>query len=391
MTTIKKWIKEQPVLVVSALCAIISAFWVPPSKAYLEYIDFRVLILLFGLMAVMAGFQKIGVFSAIAGKLLERVRDTRMLAGVLVNLCFFFSMWITNDVALITFVPFAVLLLSGVNAREEERGQLLIGVIVLETLAANLGSMLTPIGNPQNLYLFGLSGWSVGTFVGKMFPWAALSWVMLQVALLFVPRFSLPEATFVKASCKTNPESKTKALWKLSSRGLLYVYLVLFVVCLLTVFRVIPHLVMFPVVLIVFILVAPDILRRVDYGLLFTFCSFFVLIGNIGSIPAIRAWFSEILVGREVLVGVLASQFMSNVPAALLLSGFGPRYDALLLGVNFGGLGTLIASLASLISYQAYAKVPGSKPSKYLLQFTLWNVAFLAVLLVVWAMSRGIV
>lgn len=383
----KKYVKEQPVLTVAFLCAVVSMFWVPPSPAYLDYIDFRVLILLFGLMAVMAGFQKLGVFSAIAQKLLLRVKDTRMLAMVLVDLCFFFSMWITNDVALITFVPFAVMLLGGVKAEQQEKNQLLITVIVLQTLAANLGSMLTPIGNPQNLYLYGLSGMGVGVFVWKMLPWTALSFLMLQVSLLTVPRYALASTLEATASVET---ADLQGVWKLSPRAKLCCYLMLFVICLLTVFHVVSHWILLPVVLCALLLVSPGILRRVDYGLLLTFCSFFVLIGNIGAIPAIRDWFSQIMTGREVLVGTLASQFMSNVPAALLLSGFTTQYDALLLGVNFGGLGTLIASLASLISYQTYAKVPGSKTGRYMLQFTVWNVVFLSVLLGVWALGRGI-
>lgn len=355
--------KKEVVLVVATILAIASAFLVPPSAEYLEYIDWRVLGILLSLMVVMAGLQKNGLFDALGEALLVRTKKVWQLACVLIFLCFFLSMAITNDVALITFVPFAVVTLEKSGLQ-----RLLIPVIVLQTIAANLGSMLIPIGNPQNLYLYNLSGMSIGEFVMVMLPYTLLSFVMLVISLCFIKGKKEP-VTAVE---------KSKSRLDIIKIG---VYLVLFILAFLVVLKVLPYEAVLAVVLVVVFFMERAVLKDVDYCLLLTFISFFIFTGNIGNIPVIKTTLQQLVAGREVLVGVISSQAISNVPAALLLSGFTSDYKALLVGVNIGGLGTLIASMASLISYKILANKYNEKKGKYFLWFTVANILFLIILL----------
>ena len=355
--------KKEVVLVVATILAIASAFIVPPSAEYLDYIDWRVLGILLSLMVVMAGLQKNGLFDALGEALLTKTKCVWQLTFVLVFLCFFLSMAITNDVALITFVPFAVVALEKAGLQ-----RLLIPVIVLQTIAANLGSMLTPIGNPQNLYLYNLSGMSMGEFIMVMLPYTCVSMLMLVISLCFL-KGKRESIAAVKQS--TNELDKGKIL----------IYLVLFLLAFLVVLKVLPYEVVLALVLVVVFFMERKVLKEVDYCLLLTFISFFVFTGNIGNIPVIKNALQQLVEGREVLIGVLSSQAISNVPAALLLSGFTSDYKALLAGVNIGGLGTLIASMASLISYKILANKYNDKKGKYFLWFTVVNIIFLAVLL----------
>lgn len=359
-----EFVKKEVVLVVATVLAIVSAFVVPPSMAYMGYIDWHVLELLFCLMTVMAGLQKCGLFDWLGDALLKRTKKVWQLCLVLVMLCFFLSMLITNDVALITFVPFAILAL-------EKSGQqrLLIPVVVLQTVAANLGSMLTPIGNPQNLYLYNLSQMGLGEFILCMLPNTLISFVLLVIGLFFI-----------KGKNDSVTQSNSGAL-KVEKKQTI-IYLVLFVLSLMVVAKVIAIEWVLAIVLVVVLVVDKEVLKTVDYCLLFTFISFFIFTGNLGNIPAIRETLQALVNGRELIVGVVASQAISNVPAALLLSGFTNDYRALLAGVNIGGLGTLIASMASLISYKILANHYDEKKGSYFKWFTIVNVLFLVVLLV---------
>lgn len=363
---ITMFIKKETVFVVSVILAVISAFFVKPNAAYLGYIDFRVLGILLSLMTIMAGLQKNGVFDVIGRRLLARTKDTAQLTGVLVFLCFFSSMIITNDVALITFVPFAVLTLRKCN---QER--LMVLVIVLQTIAANLGSMLTPIGNPQNLYLYNLAEMDIGGFIMLMLPYTATAGVLLLITIFVLSarkkRISLEDCNF-----GIEPEKKYT--------GKNVVYVILFVLSLLVVARVLPYYVVLAAVLITVFIMDKEVLKQVDYCLLLTFVAFFIFTGNMGNLSALKASLQSIVAGRELLSGILVSQVVSNVPAALLLSEFTNDYKQLLLGVNIGGLGTLIASMASLISYKVYAHNYNRTKGKYLMWFTLGNIIFLAVL-----------
>ncbi len=384
-TKVKELFQKETVCCIAFLLAVISIFFVSPSKNYISYIDFRVLALLFCLMAVVRGFSSIGVFTRLGTMLLTHVHSLRMLSALFIFLCFFFSMLITNDVALITFVPFTILVLS-----MAEQKKFLIPVIVLETIAANLGSMLTPLGNPQNLYLYTISGLSIGAFVRIMLPYSFVSAILLLIFILFLPKDTVSTATAANTANSTNTvtASNTSNIIceavkaRKNPRILFTAYLILFLLCLLTVLHILPYQIMFLLVLTGFLLLDYRVLKDVDYFLLLTFLCFFIFIGNMKQISLVHELISKLLVHHEVLMGIGASQIISNVPAAILLSGFTDDYSALLIGVNLGGLGTLIASLASLISFKFYTNSNGSDTRRFLGIFTLYNVIFLGVLFV---------
>ena len=352
----------------------------PPSlfrRKYIGYIDLRTLAILFSLMTVMAGLRRQGFFDGLGRTLLSRTHSTFQLTMVLVGLCFFGSMFITNDVSLLTFVPFTFVVLNRLGA--DVRRALLIPVVCMQTVAANLGSMLTPIGNPQNLYLYGKSGMSIGGFVLLMLPYTLVSLLLLLAWAAMVCR---------KTSAALSVDELVSSSASQGDQKIILLYLVLFAVCLLSVIRVLPYGIAFAAVLVCALFADPRTLRTVDYSLLLTFVAFFIFIGNLGRIPAFSGWLQEFLTGREVLVAVLASQVTSNVPAALLLSGFTAETQALIIGTNLGGLGTLIASMASLISYRQIARELPQGKKQYFGLFTLSNLIFLAILLGVWFLLR---
>ena len=375
---LSEFLKRETVLTVAILLAIVSAVMIPPDREYAGYIDFRTLSILFCLMTVMAGLQKLGVFRNIAKTLLRHTQNTIQLAEVLVLLCFIFSMIITNDVSLITFVPFTfiVLRLTG----EEAVKKLAVPVIVLQTIAANLGSMLTPIGNPQNLYLYSVSGMSALSFVKVMGPLSLVSLLLLIGGCLLQKNESM-QIEQIRRKTKKNKTAENLIL------------LFLFCVSLATVLRVLSWPVLLGITLLICLFLFESgkeefLPLRVDYSLLLTFVAFFVFIGNMGRIPIVKELLIKVLEGHELILGFAASQVISNVPAAILLSGFTTDYPMLLRGVNIGGLGTLIASMASLISYKFYVQesekneTAGTK-GQYFRYFTVWNIVFAIVLLAV--------
>lgn len=356
------FIKKEAVLSAAAVLAVISMFFVHPDKGYAGYIDYRVISLLFCLMLVVAGLQSVGLFKALGSVLLRHAKSTRYLSFILVFLCFFCSMFITNDVSLITFVPFAVMLLTASG-----QTQLLIPVIALQTIAANLGSMLTPVGNPQNLYLYSAFHIPMQEFLMLMLPLTILSAVLLAAAILLLK--SRPVTT--DASVLDN---------HLEGRIRPAIYVVLFLVCIACVIHIIEYPVMLVITIAVIFFCDRSLFKKVDYFLLLTFVCFFVFIGNMERIPAVSSLMSRLITGHETFAGIVLSQVISNVPAAILLSGFTANYSALLYGVNIGGLGTLIASLASIISYRGYCSAKDTHKGKYILVFTVYNLIFLAVL-----------
>lgn len=361
--------KKEAVLSIAAVLAVLSSFLVRPDKLYIGYIDFRTLAILLCLMSVMAGLRRLGIFDRMGGFLLSKTKSFTQVALVLVGLCFVGSMIITNDVALITFVPFAFVVLKLLGAEQMETW--IVPIVGMQTIAANLGSMLTPIGNPQNLYLYGLSGLGFGAFLNLMLPYAAVSAVLLILWAVIACRKSPAMERFARDNAPLNGKQKKLAA----------LYGCLFAVCLACVARFLPYTVMLGIVLVLVLIFDRQTFSNVDYSLLLTFVAFFIFIGNLGRIEAFSTRLGSALQGREVLISVLASQVTSNVPAALLLSGFTGNIKGLIVGTNLGGLGTLIASMASLISYRQICAGAPAQKGKYFKLFTVSNVVFLAILL----------
>lgn len=469
----------------ATVLAIISCFFVTPGREYLSYINWRTLILLFCLMAVVAGFAKAGVFRYISRKLSQRMKDTRRLSVGFMLLCFLLSMFVTNDVALVTVVPLTLLTMMGCSEKAK------IQTLVQETIAANLGSMLTPFGNPQNLYLSSYYGIGMGEFLRLMLPYTGVALVILLLQTLISPKEGLggrareagtpeggaseagvlegrmkeagipergareagtpeggaSEAGVLEGRAKEagipereareagipegrakgagtpggaseagiqeerakgaeTPEGKNReaaSLYEsgenltgkdemyeealreklLRSKGRLVsilLYGILFIVSMFSVARILDYRILFGIILITILVYDRSVLRNVNYTLLLTFVSFFVLIGNLGAMTQIQAALTQMIEGRELLTAILSSQIISNVPAAVLLSGFTDQGKALIVGTDLGGLGTLIASMASIITFQLYSLESGAKKGKYLLTFTLWNVIDLVIL-----------
>lgn len=352
--------KAHAVLCIAAAAAVLSCFFVPPDMQYFSYPDYKVLGLLFCLMASVAGLQKANVFSLLSDRIGHKVRSVRMMGLFLTLLCFFCSMFVTNDVALIAFVPFAILMLNAVGRRD-----LIIFTVTMQTIAANLGSMATPVGNPQNLYLYERYKVPAGHFFTLTLPVVGASLLLLCVCWLFVKN--------APVSMRHDGEIHLQ-------RKELIVCAVLFVLCLLCVLRVLDYRILLGIVVAALLVFDRKLFAKVDYGLLVTFLAFFVFVGNLTRIPAVSEWLSALLQKAPFWISVGCSQVISNVPAAILLSGFTDAADALILGTNVGGLGTLIASLASLISFGLYARQKDADTGKYLLVFTGMNLLFLAVL-----------
>ena len=361
-TRITAFLKGEAVLCVAAVCAVITMALVPPDGAYIGYIDLRVLCLLLCLMAVVAGVQSCGAFQYLAEQMLRRRPGPRTLGIILVLLPFFVSMAVTNDVALITFVPFTLLLLEQLDCRRAA-----VPLLVLQTVAANLGSMATPVGNPQNLFLYAAYELTPGDFFPVVLPLTGIALVCLAAAAAPVLPKALP-APELTGQALRNPRK-------------LALYGVLFVLCLLTVFRVLPYGILTVIVVAALALAEPALLKKLDYGLLATFVCFFIVSGNLGRLPAVHDLLQSLLERSTLLTGVLTSQIISNVPAAVLLSGFTENWRDLLLGVDIGGLGTPIASLASLITLKLYLRSREARPGRFLAVFTLANAAGLVILL----------
>ncbi len=367
MEKVVLFIKKEAVLTIALLLALISSFVVKPSKEYIGYIDYHVIVLLFALMLVVGGFKSLGVFGLLGEKMCRQVHSLRGLTIVLTCLCFFSSMLITNDVALITFVPFTISVFCMISCEDR-----LIPVVVLETIAANLGSMLTPIGNPQNLLLYSMSQMDVIHFVLHMLPLTLISFVLILICILAIK--SQPIQLAENTAQKQENVLGSYRFW---------VYVLLFLVCMGNVFHLYSYWIVLAVVTVVILVLNRSLFAEVDYSLLLTFVGFFIFIGNMKQIDSVNTLLMQAISGNELLMGILSSQVISNVPAAMLLSGFTTEYDVLLYGVNIGGLGTLIASMASLISYRFFAKTYPEQKSVYFRQFTAYNVILLIIITII--------
>ena len=326
MANVFDFFKKEIVFFVSLILAIVSCFFVKPSFDYFSYINWDTIILLFVIMVIVEILKNLAVFEILLRKLMARIGNARELVLVLVFICFFSSIFITNDVSLILFVPFTILALKKVG-----RTDLTILAVSFETIAANVGCMILPIGAPHNIVMYTVSNISFESFFFLLLPYVLASLVFLAIALLFIPKddISLPKIN------KINVDRKN--FFKRVFRG-------------------------------------------VDYYLLLTFIALFILIGNLQNIHFFKELFTQWIVGNEVIWGILASQIISNVPAAILLSGFSSNYEAIIIGINIGGFGTLIASMANLISYKILIREHDEFKSRYLIVFTVLNVILLIIL-----------
>ena len=357
MNSIIQYIKNEVVLFIAIILALVTSFFSIPK---LSYIDFKVLILLFNLMIVIAAFKELNIMNYIASIFIKKCSSYKSLTIALISMCFFSSMIVTNDVSLITFVPLTLIICSSINVNP-------IKIIVFETIASNLGSSLTPMGNPQNLFLYSYFNISPIEFFKITLPLTLISLILLLI-------FTLKGKNY-----KLNVEiSKTV----IKNKKLSIIFFLLFIIILLSVFHIINYKIVFVITIITTIIFDKKLLIKIDYSLLITFIGFFIFIGNISSIESIRIFISNILNNdlNTYIGGIISSQFISNVPATMLLSGFTDYYKELLLSVNIGGLGTLIASLASVISYKLYSKEFRSESKLYLKEFTKYNFIFLVIL-----------
>lgn len=364
-----QFVKRDPVLAGAGILGILSMLLIPPDREYAGYLDYKVLICLLVLMLSVELFQQARLFAAIAAAILNRVSGLRRLTLVLTGLTFITAMFLTNDVALITLIPLSLLVFRMLD----DRGAL-IRVIVLQTIAANVGSALTPIGNPQNLFLFAHYQMNLLSFLAAVWPVCLAGALLLGVLIIFSPDQSL-QATVHPVSAHKGQD--------------LVLAGVLFAAAVACVFNLIPDWLLLGLALVLILPLRPRSLLKADYSLLLTFVFFFLFIGNVSRIPALQSFFARLLAGpqRVILAGAALSQVISNVPAAILLAGFTDQAGQLLRGVNAGGCGTLIASLASVISFKLFSREPqnsgGDTKKRYLLTFTVYNAAFLLVLLLV--------
>lgn len=378
-------VRKDPVLAIAVVLALASCVAVPPDAGYLGYVDLRTIGMLFSLMTVMAGLARLGVFAAACRRLLLVARGPRRLCLALSLLTFFSSMLITNDVALVTFVPLGLLALGALGSE-----RLTCFTVVMMTIAANLGSMFTPVGNPQNLYLYSISHMGMGEFLLLMLPYTLGALALLALVVWLFGRAAVKDAgpardagtqgAGLQGTSERVADAQAGTPEHVSLARMLP-WLAVFACALLSVAHVLPFQVTVVAALAVGVVVDRKALANVDYALLATFVAFFVFVGNMGRIQVVDEFIAQMVTGHELAVSVAASQVLSNVPAAILLSGFTSDWPALIVGTNLGGLGTLIASMASLISYKQLALVLPHAKGRYLVQFTLWNVAFLAVLL----------
>lgn len=361
---IRTFIQSEAVLVIAAIAALASMAAFPPTPehlgAYVEAIDMRTIGLLFCLMTVVAGLTRAGVLSLARTRLTRGKGTARRLSLLLVILSFFAAMVVTNDVALISFVPLTLLLFRSAPARD------LIVTLVAQTVAANLGSMMTPIGNPQNIYLYSTFNIDLGAFVATLAPYGAAGLVASALPCLLVPSEPIESGELEETALDVK---------------LLVVYGALFSLALACVGRAVSWEACTAATIAACLVFDRGVLRHIDYSLLLTFACFFIFVGNLKHVDALVAALRALLAGREVLVSALASQVISNVPAAIMLSGFTDNAAGLLIGTNIGGLGTPIASLASLITLRYYARSANARTGRYLLWFTGINMALLAAFL----------
>ena len=356
------FVKKNVVMVVAMVAALITCFIVPPDKAYMDYFDVKTLTCLFCVLAVVCALKNIHFFYMLAKRIVRVFKNARMSILALVYITFIGSMLIANDMALLTFLPLGLLVLTSTG-----KGKYMAFTFIMQNIAANLGGMLTPFGNPQNLYLYTKFNIPNLEFMAIMAPPFILSVALITVCCIV---FVKPEPLELTDEITKMPLVRTG------------IYLALFALAIAIVFRGIPYWIGLIVIPAVLLFMDRKALKMVDYPLLLTFVFFFVFSGNMARIDAVRNLFSWLLEKSTLLFSVLSCQVISNVPSAILLSQFTDNYKELLLGVNIGGVGTLIASLASLITFREYTKQDKGHTLRYILLFSAFNFAFLIILAV---------
>ena len=310
----------------------------------------------------MCALKNIGFFRFVSYSIVKKFGTLRNTVIALIYITFIGSMLIANDMALITFLPLGYFILSTTDKKEY-----MAFVFIMQNIAANLGGMLTPFGKPQNLFLYTKFQIPTLEFMKIMLPHFLLS-VALITLCCFV--FVKNEAVSVGEAQFNPPKNRT------------VLYLCLFVLAIAIVFRGIPYIVGLIVIPLVLIFADRKALKNVDYPLLLTFVFFFIFSGNMARIDLVRQFFSFLLSKSTLIFSVFSCQFISNVPSAILLSSFTENYADLLVGVNIGGVGTLISSLASLITLREYTALNPKKVGGYILKFSAFNFAFLIILTV---------
>lgn len=362
------WVRKNVVLCIAILAALLTACIVPPDRTYLTYFDWKTLTCLFCVLAVVCALKDIRFFYVLAEQIVRRFRNARFCILALVYITFIGSMLIANDMALLTFLPLGYFVLSCSGMQKY-----MAFTFIMQNIAANLGGMLTPFGNPQNLYLYGKFEIPTGEFTMIMLLPFLISIALITLCCRF---FVKPDVMQIPAKRSSLPVRRT------------VLYLCLFALSIVIVFRVIPYWIGLIVIPLVLLFVDPKALKEVDYPLLFTFAAFFIFSGNMARIPAIQSLFASLLEKDTLLFSVLSCQLISNVPSSILLSQFTTNYQELLIGVNIGGTGTLIASLASLITFREYTAHNPGQTRRYLALFSAFNFGFLAVLTAVMMLVR---
>lgn len=357
------FVKKNIVMLIALLAAAVTAIFVPPDRQYLQYFDYKTLTCLFCTLAVVCALKNIRFFYMLAHKVVELFKNARMSVLALTYITFIGSMLIANDMALLTFLPLGFLVLSTTG-----KEKYMAFTFIMQNIAANLGGMLTPFGNPQNLYLYTKFNIPTGEFMGIMAIPFLVSIILITLCCFI----------FVKPEPLEITEEKIKL-----SPARTVIYLILFALSIVIVFRVIPCWIGLIVIPAVLLIMDRRALKMVDYPLLLTFVFFFIFSGNMARIDVIRDLFSGLLEKNTLLVSVISCQFISNVPSAILLSQFTDNYRELLLGVNIGGAGTLIASLASLITFREYIKHNPKRAGYYIGLFSAFNFGFLIILTVI--------
>lgn len=367
MNTIKSkiiaFVKKEVVLSIAIICTIITMFFVPADKEYMGYFDYKTLASLFCMLAVVAGLKNTNAFELISKKLIGLFHTRRAVIYALIFGTFFFDMIVANDMSLITFLPLTYIVLHSTN-----NDKYLSITFILQTIAANMGGMITPYGNPQNLYLYSYYNIPTVEFFGVLLVQSITVALLLVIAGLFIKN----EELVLKNNDKI-----------VIDKNKLTIYVILFAFVILSIFRVVPHLVTLGIVILTVFFVDRKRFKEVDYALLATFCVFFIFSGNIARIPAVKDFIASIVTKNTLVAGIVSCQFISNVPTAIFLSKFTESYRELLVSVNIGSLGIIISSLASLITLKEFLKHQPKNFKKYMGIFTLINTAFLLILLLI--------